>query len=98
MNPNIITEPVTTLIEEERYLRIISNLPDINEEKIRIDLENNLSLVTITASNTTVMYQKRIIIPCDARILRKQFYDGVLEITLEKKPNILNVFSNTPSL
>lgn len=98
MNPNIITEPVTTLIEEEKYLRIISNLPNINEEKIRIDLENNLSLITITAIDITVMYQKKIIIPCYVRLLRKQFYDGVLEITLEKIPRILNIFPNTPSL
>jgi HSP20 family molecular chaperone IbpA len=97
MNLNIITEPVTTLIEEEKYLRIISNLPDINEEKIRIDLENNISLVTITASDINVIYEKKIIIPCDARFLRKQFYDGVLEITLEKMPNISDIFPNTPS-
>ena len=32
-------EPVTTVLEEEKILRIRSELPGIAEEKIRIDLD-----------------------------------------------------------
>ena len=92
MKPITLTEPSTTLIDEEMFLRILTILPDIDEEKIRIDLENTASLVTITASGTNVKYQKRIIIPCDVRFLKKRFSDGVLEIILEK------IFSNSVSI
>ncbi len=84
MKPITITEPSTTLIDEEMFLRILTILPDIDEEKIRIDLEKTTSLVTITASGADVQYQKRIVIPCDVRFLKKRFSDGVLEIILEK--------------
>ncbi|PWR73715.1 Hsp20/alpha crystallin family protein [Methanospirillum lacunae] len=84
MKPDTITEPFTTLIDEEIFLRILTILPDIDEEKIRIDLENNESLITITASGTRVQFQKKIVIPCDVRLLKKRFSDGVLEIILEK--------------
>ncbi|MDD1729699.1 MAG: hypothetical protein LUQ50_11600 [Methanospirillum sp.] len=84
MKPVTITEPATTLIDEEISLRILTNLPGIDEEKIRIDLENNASLITITASGTRVQYQKKIVIPYDVRFLKKRFSDGVLEIILEK--------------
>ena len=36
-------EPVTTLLDEEKIVRIRSELPGIAEEKIRIDLDNRLS-------------------------------------------------------
>ena len=84
MKPVTITEPATTLIDEEISLRILTILPGIDEEKIRIDLENNASLITITASGARVQYQKKIVIPCDVRFLKKRFSDGVLEIILEK--------------
>jgi HSP20 family molecular chaperone IbpA len=84
MKPDTITEPSTTLIDEGIFLRILTILPDIDEEKIRIDLENNESLITITASGARVQFQKKIVIPCDVRLLKKRFSDGVLEIILEK--------------
>lgn len=89
MTSIIITEPSIRLIDEETYVRILTILPDIDEEKIRIDLENNALLVTITASGAKVQYQKKIVIPCNVRFLKKHFSDGVLEIILEKtSPNL----------
>ncbi|WP_319578308.1 hypothetical protein [uncultured Methanospirillum sp.] len=89
-----ITEPSMRLIDEETSVRILTVLPDIDEEKIRIDLENNSSLVTITASGARVQYQKTIVIPCNVRFLKKRFYDGVLEIILEK--TLPNLSQNLP--
>jgi HSP20 family molecular chaperone IbpA len=75
-------EPATTLIDEGNFLRILTELPGIMEEKIKIDLEK--TTVTIVASDTLKEYKKVIIIPCEVRFCKKRFSHGVLELTLEK--------------
>jgi len=75
-------EPVTTLLDEEKIVRIRSELPGIAEEKIRIDLDNNS--VTIWASDTKNQYKKVISLPFDVKFSKKRFSEGVLELTLEK--------------
>ena len=77
-------EPATTLIDEGKFLRILTELPGIAEEKIRIDLENSSTSITIVASDTVKQYKKVIVIPCEVRFRKKKFSDGVLELTLEK--------------
>ncbi len=52
-------EPVTTLFDDGKFLRILTELPGIAEEKIRVDLENSSTLVTIVAADTVVQVQKR---------------------------------------
>jgi len=82
--PLKIIEPVTKVIEEGRFFRILTELPDIAEEKIKIDLENHATSVTIVAVNTVKEFKKVITIPCEVRFTKKRFSDGILEITLEK--------------
>jgi HSP20 family molecular chaperone IbpA len=77
-------EPATTLLDEGKFFRILTELPGIAEEKIKIDLENSSTSVTIVASDTVKQYKKVITIPCDVRFSKKRFSDGVLELTLEK--------------
>lgn len=75
-------EPLTTLLDEGKSLRILTQLPGIAEEKIRIDLDK--VSVTIFATDTLIQYKKVIILPCDVRLSKKRFSGGVLELILEK--------------
>jgi HSP20 family molecular chaperone IbpA len=77
-------EPVITVIDEGKFLRIVAELPGIAEEKIKIDLENHSTSVTIVAVNTVSQFKRVITIPCEVRFSKKRFSDGVLELTLEK--------------
>jgi HSP20 family molecular chaperone IbpA len=77
-------EPSTTLFDEGKFLRILTKLPGIAEEKIKIDLENTTTSITIVATDTEIQYKKVITIPCEVRFSKKRFSDGVLELTLEK--------------
>jgi len=77
-------EPVITVFDEGKFLRIIAELPGIAEEKIKIDLENHSTSVTIVAVNTVSQFKRVITIPCEVRFSKKRFSDGVLELTLEK--------------
>ena len=66
-------EPATTLIDEGKILRILTKLPGIAEEKIKIDLENQSTSVTIVATDTVIQYKKVITIPCEVRFSKKRF-------------------------
>jgi HSP20 family molecular chaperone IbpA len=77
-------EPATTVVDEGKFLRILTELPGVPEEKIKIDLENQSTSVTIVASDTVKQYKKVITIPCEVRFSKKRFSGGVLELTLEK--------------
>jgi HSP20 family molecular chaperone IbpA len=75
-------EPATTLTEENKTLRIRTELPGIAEEKIRIDLDKNS--VIIRASDSVKQYKKVITMPFEIKFSKKRFSDGVLELILEK--------------
>ncbi len=79
-----MVEPATTLRDEGKFLRILAELPGIAEEKIKIDLENHSTSVTIFAVDTVKQFKKVITIPYEVRFCKKRFSDGVLELTLEK--------------
>ena len=83
--PKKTIEPATTLFDDGKFLRILTELPGIAEEKIKIDLENHSTTVTIVAIDSAVQYKKIITIPCEVTFSKKRFSDGVLELTLEKK-------------
>jgi HSP20 family molecular chaperone IbpA len=84
IKPTKTIEPVTTLFDEGKFLRILTKLPGIAEEKIKIDLDNSSTSVTIVASDTGKQYKKVITIPREVSFCKKRFSDGVLELTLEK--------------
>lgn len=84
IRPPKTTEPSVTLSDEGTFLLILTKLPEVIEEKIRINLENHSTLVTIMASNSSIQYKKEIILPCKVRLSKKRFSDGVLELILEK--------------
>ncbi|MDO8873155.1 MAG: hypothetical protein Q7V05_10560 [Methanoregula sp.] len=77
-------EPAITLFDKGKFLCILTELPGIAEEKIKIDLENHPTSVTIVASDTVKQYKKVITIPYEVSFSKKRFSDGVLELTLEK--------------
>ncbi|MCX6692422.1 MAG: hypothetical protein NTW33_10365 [Methanoregula sp.] len=77
-------EPAITLFDEGKFLRILTELPGVAEEKIKIDLENSSTSVTIVAMDHMKQYKKVITIPCEVRFSKKRFSDGVLELILEK--------------
>jgi len=77
-------EPATTLLEDGKFLHVRTELPGIPEEKIKINLDNSSTSITIVASDTGKKYKKVITIPRDLSFSKKRFSNGVLELTLEK--------------
>ncbi|HJX56643.1 MAG TPA: Hsp20/alpha crystallin family protein [Methanoregula sp.] len=75
-------EPATTLLDEGKFLHILTELPGVHEEMIRIDVEK--TTVTIAASDAGKQVRKMITFPCEVSFCMKRFSEGVLTLTLEK--------------
>ena len=84
-DPAETIEPATTIFDDGKFLHIHTELPDVAEEKIKIDLENQSTSLTIIASDTKRQYKTSITVPCGVRFCKKRFSEGVLELTLEKR-------------
>ena len=63
-------------------IHILAELPGISDEKIRLDLE--ATTLVVSASDGDTWYKKKIPLPWEARLGKKRFRKGVLELTLEK--------------
>jgi len=79
-----IVEPVTNLLDEGKYFRVITELPGISEEKIRIDLEKTVLAISATEAESGKKYKKMIELPFEVRLDKKKFQNGILDVTLEK--------------
>ncbi len=77
-----IIEPVVDLFDEGNTIRVIADMPGIDEEKIALDLQG--STLVISASDKRRSFQKEVLLPCEARLEKQRFQNGILELTLEK--------------
>jgi HSP20 family molecular chaperone IbpA len=81
--PAQTVEPGTTVLDEGKFLHILTELPGVHEEMIRIDIDS--TTVTIAASDARKQVKKMITLPCEVSFCMKRFSGGVLTLTLEKK-------------
>ena len=78
-------EPVTTVCDQGKFIHIVTKLPGIAEEKIRIDIDFDKSTITIVAADTGKMYKKVISLPGNMVFSKKRYSDGELLLIIEKK-------------
>lgn len=79
-------EPLVDVYEEEDRIRIVAELPGVDENKIKVEaLEGNRIL--IEASNHDKRYRKELELPAEVDIdtAEATYRNGVLEITIRKK-------------
>jgi len=80
-----IIEPLTTLRNEGKFIHIMTKLPGIAEEKIRVDIDLEKTRITIVAADTSKIFKKVITLPGNVIFNKKQFSDGELHLIVEKK-------------
>ncbi|HVN65902.1 MAG TPA: hypothetical protein VMT31_04715 [Methanomicrobiales archaeon] len=76
------TEFPYRLSMEDYGIRIMAELPGVDEKMIQIDLEDrNLS---ISAADRERLYRVAIALPGEVRLKEKRFRKGVLDLFLER--------------
>ncbi|OGQ07085.1 MAG: hypothetical protein A3G32_03825 [Deltaproteobacteria bacterium RIFCSPLOWO2_12_FULL_40_28] len=78
------TEPLTDLFDEGDYLRIVAELPGVNESEITCEVQGD-DVIQITTKGKR-KYSKEILLESkiDPQSLEKSYVNGVLELKLKK--------------
>jgi len=79
-----VREPIVDLFDEKGYIRLIAEVPGVNEEGMSVELKGDI--LSLSATGTERRYAKEILLPCPVKetSLQKSFRNGILEIKLEK--------------
>lgn len=75
-------DPPIRIADVGRQIHVSVDLPGVTEEQIRIELEKTTCSLCIFKNGT--MLRTGFEVPKATRFTKKKFYDGVLEIILEK--------------
>ncbi len=77
-------EIIVDIFDEKDYIKIIAELPGVEEKDIKTKVEGNL--LTISAKGTLKEYYKEVNLPCSVKEKIDAIYkNGILQIKLEKK-------------
>jgi HSP20 family protein len=80
-----LREPVVDVIEEEKTIRVVVELPGMKKEEIQLNAtENSLSL---KAEGENRKYFRDVPLPVkvDTSSAKATYLNGILEVTLQKK-------------
>lgn len=76
-------EPLVDVFDEGDHLRIIAELPGVEEKDIKIDLKDNK--LTLSADTASHKYHQQVTLPCVPKgKLEKIFRNGILEVRIRK--------------
>ena len=79
-------EVVADIFDEGDYLKVVAELPGVDEKDIKAEVRDNLLI--LSAQATGRQYYKEIELPCLVKDeLNLSYKNGVLQITLEKEQN-----------
>jgi HSP20 family protein len=78
-----VREPMVDVFDEKSSIRIIAELPGVEEEDIKTELEG--TMLKITAERGNRKYKKDVELPAAVKgELKPRYKNGVLELELEK--------------
>jgi len=84
--PSLIKErqPLLDVFEEEDYLIVLAELPGVDKKDMNIKVDENT--VTISASNKTKNYLKKVLLPTLIRkdTIKSTYKNNVLQVKLQK--------------
>lgn len=84
--PSLIKErqPLLDVFEEEGYLTVLAELPGVDKKDVNIKVDEDT--LTISASNKTKNYLKKVWLPTPIRkdTIKSTYKNNVLQVRLQK--------------
>lgn len=79
-------EPLVDVVEAEKQVRIIAEIPGVRKEDIDIRVDGRV--LTVAVDTPDRKYEKRLQLPDSAIVegAKSNYNNGILEITFEKRP------------
>ncbi len=80
-----VREPMVDVFDEEKEVRVIAEMPGVEQECIKIDLKDDI--LTINAESGDRKYNKEVLLPAKVApdSLSYSYKNGILEIKLSKE-------------
>jgi HSP20 family protein len=77
-------EPIVDVFEEEGYLRVMAELPGVEENEINLKVEDNT--LTISTGTSARTYYKKVELPTAVKkeVTESSYRNGILEVKLKK--------------
>jgi len=77
-------EQAADIFDEKDHIKVIAEIPGVEENDIRIDLENDS--LTISVDSQGQKYGQQLKLPCEPKgEVEKSYRNGVLELTIKKQ-------------
>ena len=80
-----VREPIVDVFDEEKQIRVIAEMPGVEQEGIKVDLKDDI--LTINAESGDRKYSKEVLLPAKVvpDALSYSHKNGILEIKLSKE-------------
>jgi len=88
-------EPIVDVFEEENCLRVMVELPGVEENEINLKAEENT--LTISTDTSARTYYKKVDLPTLVKkeTIESSYRNGILEVKLKKAKNTKKTKKNT---
>jgi HSP20 family molecular chaperone IbpA len=77
-------EPIVDVFEEEDYLRVMAELPGVEENEISLNVENNILTISTGTSAKTYFKEVKLPTPVKKKAVEYTYRNGILEVKLMK--------------
>jgi HSP20 family protein len=84
-----VRQPLVDVFDEQDHVLVIAELPGVGEEQIHIELKGDILI--LSAENGDRKYYREVILPgdVDASTLQSSYKNGVLEVKISKKQQVV---------
>ena len=77
-------EPIVDVFEEEDYLRVMAELPGVEENEISLNVEDNTLTISTDTSAQTYFKEVKLPTPVKKKAVEYTYRNGILEVKLMK--------------
>jgi len=78
-------EPLVDVIEEEKQIRVVAELPGVNKEDIELNVDENLLTIRVDTERRKYYKEVNLPAPVDPNTAKASYNNGVLEVVMTKK-------------
>jgi len=79
-----VREPIADVFDEKDYILVIMELPGVQEEDIKVEVEGDI--LKLSATGRSSKYGKEVLLPAPVKpeTMKTAYNNGVLEITISR--------------
>ena len=82
-------EPLVDVIDEEKQVRVVAEIPGVNKEDIDLSVDERSLTIKVDTEKRKYYKEVELPAPVDPQTAKANYNNGVLEVTIGKKPEAI---------